>query len=820
MPRIAALLLVLFAAGARAQDDFTVLPYIPRAGQAHEAFIQLRNPLDTAWAFTIDLFDFEGTHVATAVAYVPPRSVQWVNSHDLEHGTDGNDDKDVVVHVDPHERGQGDVLWGRVKPPLPPRVSLHAYLRSRTGFVTEMSQGSGMDGTVDGFEGDFQVLPFFNPASNRVQRSSLRLVNTHPSRRRTLLIVRVDDAFRHGGGLACTVPPLGVLTLTASELEGGGSFECDGAFRDGTGKWTVHVRAADTFREPIIAMSLLHNAATGDIVNLSAPIPEAFQWPRPPAPRPLPPTNTYTVLPYIPRAGQAHEAVIQIRNPEYTSNAFTIDLFDREGNHVATTVAYVPPRNVQWVNSRDLEHGTDGNDYKDVVVHVERHDAWDDLDPDAVLWGRVKPPLPLRVSLHAYLRSRTGFVTGMSQGSGIINDIPPIRLDDNFRLTQEEDGWFQVLPFFNPASNRVQRSSLRIVNTSRNYRWVLAVIGVSDNFGSDETIYCSIPPLAVLTFTAPQLERGPFECIGTGIGDGEGKWTVGVGHRLPPIPVPPSRPPLPPRPPPPPLPPYTSPTQRHDEPIVVMSLLRNTAHPGATADDITNLSAPIPERFNGEGSPAGRLNVVVVDDAGGCPPLAGCVTVRNEGRYRSRPATLVWWWGGFLATGVYQERRAADGTAIPALEPGVNRAFTVEPPSMDTAFAADPYLWVCVVDEDGQPRSCSRRFRDTFDVALVDGARGCSLRAGCVTVRNEGRYRSRPATLVWWTGEHLATGVYQERGSDSTDVPVLAPGETRVLAAVPPARGTAFVTDFWVCVVDLRDGRQHGCSRKFRDTRF
>ena len=519
MPRIAALLLVLFAAGARAQvDDFTVLPYIPRAGQAHEAFIQLRNPLDTAWAFTIDLFDFEGTHVATAVAYVPPRSVQWVDSHDLEHGTDGDPDKDVIVHVDPHERGQGDVLWGRVKPPLPPRVSLHAYLRSRTGFVTEMSQGSGMNGTVDGFEGDFQVLPFFNPASNRVQRSSLRIVNTSRDQRRELEIVGVGDV----------------------------------------------------------------------------------------------------------------------------------------------------------------------------------------LSPDHAIRERY-------------------------------------------------------------------------------------------------IIRCTISPLVVLTFTAADLERGSLEpeCNGE-FGDGTGKWTVGVGRR-----------------PPPPTPPT------YDEPIVVMSLLRNTAHPGATADDITNLSAPIPEQFEGQGSPAGRLNVVVVDDAGGCPPLAGCVTVRNEGRYRSRPATLVWWWGGFLATGVYQERRAADGTAIPALEPGVNRAFTVEPPTMDTAFAADPYLWVCVVDEDGQPRNCSRRFRDTFDVALVDGARGCSVRAGCVTVRNEGRYRSRPATLVWWTGgAHLATGVYQERGSDSTDVPVLAPGETRVLAAVPPARGTAFVTDFWVCVVDLRDGRQHGCSRKFRDTRF
>ena len=696
MPRIAALLLVLFAAGARALvDDFTVLPYIPRAGQAHEAFIQLRNPQETAWAFTIDLFDFEGTHVATAVAYVPPHSVQWVNSHDLEHGTDGNDDKDVVVHVDQHERGQGDVLWGRVKPPLPPRVSLHAYLRSRTGFVTEMSQGSGMTGTVDGFEVDFQVLPFFNPASNRVQRSSLRLVNTHPNRRRTLSIVRVDDTFRHGGGLACTVPPLGVLTLTASELEGGGSFECDGAFRDGTGKWTVHVRAADTFREPIVAMSLLHNAATGDIVNLSAPIPETFEWYPPPA---RPPTDTYTVLPYIPRAGQAHEAFIQIRNPEYTSNAFTIDLFDREGTHVATAVAYVPPRSVQWVNSRDLEHGTDENDDKDVVVHVDRHVDWDYLEPDAVLWGRVRPPLPLRVSLHAYLRSRTGFVTEMSQGSGIINDVTPATdLENDFHIATGVDRWFQVLPFFNPASNRVQRSSLRIVNTSRDQRRELEIVGVGDILSPDHAIReryiirCTISPLVVLTFTAADLERGSLEpeCNGE-FGDGTGKWTVGVGRR-----------------PPPPTPPT------YDEPIVVMSLLRNTAHPGATADDITNLSAPIPERFEGEGSPAGRLNVVVVDDAGGCPPLAGCVTVRNEGRYRSRPATL-----------------------------------------------------------------------------------------------------------VWWTGEHLATGVYQEREFDSTDVPVLAPGETRVLAAAPPARGTAFVTDFRVCVVDLRDGRQHGCSRKFRDTRF
>ena len=807
MPRIAALLLVLFATGAQV-DAFTVLPYIPRAGQVHEAFIQIRNPEYTSNSFTIDLFDLDGTHVSTAVVYVPRRSVQWINSRDLEYGTDDNEDKDVVVHVDRHEPGQGSVLWGRVKPPLPPRVSIHAYLRSRTGFVTEMSQGSGIVGPIEGIPGEFQVLPFFNPASNRVQRSLLRIVNTSPNRRRTLTIVGVDDTFRTGT-VACAVPPLGVLTLSAPALEGGLA-GCDGAFGNGTGKWTVHVSAADDLREPIVVMSLLHNAATRDIVNLSAPITEEFLIPEDRRPESPIVQNTYAVLPYIPRAGQAHEAFIQIRNPEYTSNALTIDLFDSEGTHFSTAVAYVPPRSVQWINSRDLEYGTDDNDDKDVVVHVDRHE----LGWSSVLWGRVKLPLPPQmlsqpphVSIHAYLRSRTGFVTEMSQGSGIVEPLynSPKYPDPEFPEIPRN---YQVVSFFNPASNRIQRSSLRIVNTSPYRSQTLRIVGVDDAFMHSppvlnpvlNPVLCTVPPQGVLTLSAPDLEVGMVNCIGRFL-NGVGGWTVFVYP--PPLPVEPAVP---------------------VEPVFVMSLLRNTAHPGTAADDVTNLSAPITVRFQGEGSPAGRLNVEVVEGARGCPPLAGCVTVRNEGRYRSRPAALVWWAGGTLATGAYQEIRDDDTrTDIPALEPGETRALAAAPPAIDTldVFATDPYLWVCVVDDDDQPRNCSRIFRDTLNVEVVEGARGCPPLAGCVTVRNEGSHRSRPAALAWWTGEHVGTGVYLERRSPTqTDIPALEPGETRALAAAPPARGTAFATDFWVCVVNLRDDRPRSCSRKFRDIRF
>ena len=651
----AGLAMAVFSMGIDAQEPrvFNVIPYIPRADQPNEVFVHILNDRDVSEAFTIDLFDREGTNVAIATIYLPPRTRRWVTSRDLEHG---NPEK--VVFVDQLADADGSTLWGRVtptppvQPPLPPRPPpppdppdiLDIFLRSESrGFITEMGQGA-----LAG-----QTLQFFNPASNVRNRSSLRIVNTSPTHPRPLTIQGTDDVLNRTGNPGvvggCTIPPLGVLTLSANDLENGpGANGCDGSWGDGVGKWTVTVTAADDDDEsPIVAMSLLNRE--GVISNTSAIR--------------LEPT---TVIPYIPRTGQANEALIHIGNDSFASEAFTIDLFDEGGTKVATAVIYLPPNTRRWVTSRDLEHGN-----PEKVVFV---DQLADAD-GSTLWGRVTPTPSL---LDAFLRSRSrGFITEMGQWA-----VAP-----------------EMLGLFNPASNMMNQSILRIVNTSPTHRRTLTIRGTDDvlnRTGNPGVVSgCTIPPLGILTLSARDLENGPDApgCDGAW-GDGTGKWTVTV----------------------------TAADDDDDDasPIIAMSLLNREgfiSNTSAVRQPIHYIGDPEPgDPDPGDPDPQDLLDLVIIDgDYNTCPLAAGCVTVRNDGRYLSRVAELDWWTGSHIGIGgEYVELWVETGTPIPPLAPGETRAVVSTRPPFDGGLFMD--YWACVVDPDGgpepEPVSCSRRLRD------------------------------------------------------------------------------------------------------------
>ena len=260
----AGLVMAVFSMGIDAQTQ-EFIPYIPRTGQANEAYIHIGNGSFVAEAFTIDLFDQEGTNVAAAVIFMPPRTRRWVTSRDLEHGS-----PEKVVFVDQHAPAVGNTLWGRV---TPTPSTLDVFLRSRSRrFITEMGQ-VGISGRAGDVPDD--TLQLFNPASNIWNRSFLRIVNMSPNRRRTLTIQGTDDALSTRFVMGCTVPPLGTITLSAVDLENGPEAVdgCYGSWGDGVGKWTVTVIPAVRATSndpipPIVAMSLLNRE--GFISNTSA----------------------------------------------------------------------------------------------------------------------------------------------------------------------------------------------------------------------------------------------------------------------------------------------------------------------------------------------------------------------------------------------------------------------------------------------------------------------------------------------------------------------------------------------------------------------
>ena len=108
-------------------------------------------------------------------------------------------------------------------------------------------------------------VPFMNPASNVSRRSLLRLINPGASDARIVIRGRDDrgDA-PPNGEVSLTLPAGAARTLSSQQIEQGAS-GLQGRFGDGEGKWRLSILAD----HPIQVMSLLHDAGSGHLSNLS-----------------------------------------------------------------------------------------------------------------------------------------------------------------------------------------------------------------------------------------------------------------------------------------------------------------------------------------------------------------------------------------------------------------------------------------------------------------------------------------------------------------------------------------------------------------------
>ena len=113
-----------------------------------------------------------------------------------------------------------------------------AYARNPEDYV------SRIDSTVAGvYEAGMHryEVAFFNPGSNMVKRSVLRLVNpSEADAAVTISAVDDDGAAALEGDVTLTVPAGEALDLTALALENGGE-NFEGSFGDGEGKWRLSV---------------------------------------------------------------------------------------------------------------------------------------------------------------------------------------------------------------------------------------------------------------------------------------------------------------------------------------------------------------------------------------------------------------------------------------------------------------------------------------------------------------------------------------------------------------------------------------------------
>ena len=236
---------------APARTGHTLPLVMSASNHVQQGFVRIINHSNRAGTVAIHAVDDSGRRFGPASLSLQAKETVHFNSGDLERG---NRSKGLSAGV-----GSGQGNW-RLELETTLDVEPLAYVRTSDGFLTSMHDvvtGGGAACSPAGVH-----VPIFNPASNRSQRSRLRLVNPSGSSVNVTISGR-DDEGRTPAGLAFDIPAGAARTITAEDLESGAA-GLDGRFGDGAGKWQLYVSADRTIR----VMSLLQSP-NGHLTNLS-----------------------------------------------------------------------------------------------------------------------------------------------------------------------------------------------------------------------------------------------------------------------------------------------------------------------------------------------------------------------------------------------------------------------------------------------------------------------------------------------------------------------------------------------------------------------
>ena len=230
-------------------DPHHVIPLFTSASASQQGFARIINRSDTSGTVRIHGTDDSGQPFGPITLSLDADATAHFNSQDLEAG---NMEKGLSGGL-----GDGQGNW-RLELDTELDIEVSAYIRTIDGFLTSIHDVAR---TLD--DGRHHV-PFFNPASNRDQRSQLRLVNLGDESVE-VTIEGLDDTGEKspGGEVRLTLGAGKAQLLSAEDLESGGS-GFSGKLGDGSGKWQLFVTADG----PIQVMSLLQSP-TGHLTNLS-----------------------------------------------------------------------------------------------------------------------------------------------------------------------------------------------------------------------------------------------------------------------------------------------------------------------------------------------------------------------------------------------------------------------------------------------------------------------------------------------------------------------------------------------------------------------
>lgn len=313
----------------------------------------------------------------------------------------------------------------------------------------------------------------FNPGSNLMQRSSLRLINASPAPL-DISIRGIDDVGTERIAEFIRLR-IGATTMTATQLEGLGLGAGRGKRRlIFPGLWSLD------------AMSLLESP-DGYLTNLST----------------APPADVDGVwsVPFFPASsGAGGQGFLRIANLDAVPTEVAIVATDDSGLRPPPIVLEVGRRQTVHVNSQDLEQGNDAKG------------LWPGVGSPASGDWRLEISSESNILVTSFVRGPGGFLTAM-------HDVAPA------------EGNVHEVVFFNPARNKRQISLLRLANDS-DAAATVTINGLDDAANRGGEVSATIPSGHAVTFTATQLEEGAAGLTGR-LGTGQGKWRLQVAADRP-----------------------------------------------------------------------------------------------------------------------------------------------------------------------------------------------------------------------------------------------------------------------------------------------
>ena len=221
-----------------------------------QGMVRILNHSDDSGSVSIVAIDDAGTRSSAATLALGALAGVNLGASDLESG---NASKGVT--------GSIGGLQGNVRLEFDTDLAIQvlAYLRTSDGTLSVLH--GEVSAATSGEDGSHSYLvPTFNAAQEMSQMSQLRLVNP-TGMAATVSIEGRDDsgAVATGGRVGLTLPAGGATTITAQQLEAGGT-GLTGQFGAGSGRWRLRLSSD----QPIEVISLVESS-TGHVANLSTP---------------------------------------------------------------------------------------------------------------------------------------------------------------------------------------------------------------------------------------------------------------------------------------------------------------------------------------------------------------------------------------------------------------------------------------------------------------------------------------------------------------------------------------------------------------------